>query len=127
MGSFSNLSQNFDLHGIWNNKFTSNAINTNIRYFADTDNFLLSIWNSPNTGKWQIAMMIAIPIAVLCFIVIVLFMLTIYPNKWTGRNAMRYHYAENGDAQDQQPILGISSLRDMIEMTTSGSGSGENG
>lgn len=38
---------------------------------------------------------------------------------------MRYHYADNIDAPDQQPILGASSLRGLFEWTTSGSGSGK--
>lgn len=48
-------------------------------------------------------------------------------NLWSGSNKRHIRYLPNARnmAADQQPILAAAvSLRDMIEMTTSGSGSG---
>lgn len=81
-----------------------------------------NIWTPLEWGKWQTAMIIAIPIGFVCLIVIASFLVFLFC-KWSS-SSIHYHYNENGDAPDQQPILGISSLHDMIEMTTSGSGSG---
>lgn len=70
-------------------------------------------------GTWQLALMIAGPICVLCLLVMIGLSL------WTQHRMPRdpYPYPPETDGPDQ-PILGAVSLRDMIEMTTSGSGSG---
>lgn len=44
---------------------------------------------------------------------------------WGHRKRGRYHCPEAPDGPEQ-PILNAVSLRDMIDMTTSGSGSGKN-
>ncbi|KAK7571184.1 hypothetical protein V9T40_014788 [Parthenolecanium corni] len=79
-------------------------------------------WSLEKLGKWQIALLIVIPIAFVCVTVVIGF-LSWYYCKW-NKSSMRYHYADNIDAPDQQPILGASSLRGFFDWTTSGSGSG---
>lgn len=68
---------------------------------------------------WQIALIIAGPICVVCLAVMLAFSL------WSQHRKSHnpYNYPVEIDGPDQ-PILGVVSLRDMIEMTTSGSGSG---
>ncbi|XP_054289328.1 TGF-beta receptor type-1-like isoform X1 [Macrosteles quadrilineatus] len=70
-------------------------------------------------GTWELAVMIAGPICMLCLIVMLGLSL------WSQHRQQRdsYPYPPDADGPDQ-PILGAVSLRDMIEMTTSGSGSG---
>ncbi|XP_060879283.1 TGF-beta receptor type-1-like isoform X1 [Metopolophium dirhodum] len=73
-------------------------------------------------GKWELAIIIAGPIGVVCIVVMLIM------NFWAGstkRHNIRYLRTPRIIAADQQPILTAAvSLRDMIEMTTSGSGSG---
>lgn len=73
-------------------------------------------------GKWELAIIIAGPIGVVCLVVMLIM------NFWAGstkRHNIRYLRTPRIIAADQQPILTAAvSLRDMIEMTTSGSGSG---
>lgn len=130
MAGCSEFSETWNIHGIV----------CELRYFAllrlvyccirllyDTNRVTIGLilvpsWSPSGLGKWQIAMVIAVPIGFMCVLVIATFLVCFFC-KWNSP-AMRYHYSENGDAPDQQPILGVSSIRDMIEMTTSGSGSG---
>lgn len=67
-------------------------------------------------------MIIAGPIVIVCFFVVVVY------NLW-NQNRRRQHQipyrSEDSIEAPDHPILGGVSLRDMIEMTTSGSGSGE--
>lgn len=73
-------------------------------------------------GTWKLAFIIAGPIAFVCLIAV------LFINYWTGSNNFEnisYMPAPQILPADQQPILSAAvSLRDMIEMTTSGSGSG---
>jgi len=73
-------------------------------------------------GTWELAVIIAGPIGVVCLVVMIII------NFWVGstkRHNIRYQPTPQNMASDQQPILTAAvSLRDMIEMTTSGSGSG---
>lgn len=73
-------------------------------------------------GTWKLAAIIGGPIGVVCLIVMLVM------NFWAGSNKrhnIRYLPTPRNMAADQQPILTAAvSLRDMIEMTTSGSGSG---
>lgn len=73
-------------------------------------------------GKWELAIIIAGPIGVVCLVVMLVM------HFWAGSNKrhnIRYLRTPRIIAADQQPILTAAvSLRDMIEMTTSGSGSG---
>ncbi|XP_050537311.1 TGF-beta receptor type-1-like isoform X1 [Daktulosphaira vitifoliae] len=73
-------------------------------------------------GTWQLAIIIAGPIAVVCLVVMLIMNFLTGSNK---RHNIRYLPTPRTIAADQQPILTAAvSLRDMIEMTTSGSGSG---
>lgn len=73
-------------------------------------------------GTWELAVIIAGPIGVVCIVVMLIM------NFWAGstkRHNIRYLPTPRNIAADQQPILTAAvSLKDMIEMTTSGSGSG---
>lgn len=90
--------------------------------------FLISIdviENNPKKdrlGTWKLAAIIGGPIGVVCLVVMLVM------NFWAGsnkRHSIRYLPTPRSLAADQQPILTSAvSLRDMIEMTTSGSGSG---
>lgn len=74
-------------------------------------------------GTWQLAIIIAGPIAVVCLVVMLIMNFLTSSNK---RHNIRYLPTPRTIAADQQPILTAAvSLRDMIEMTTSGSGSGK--
>ncbi|XP_059488366.1 TGF-beta receptor type-1 isoform X2 [Neocloeon triangulifer] len=70
-------------------------------------------------------------IGIIVLLVLIVLMLLIYcgmtqNRKWKNRRPGAFFKSNDSmDPQDQQPILGgINSLRDMIDMTTSGSGSG---
>lgn len=69
--------------------------------------------------SFQVALIVAAPIAIICLLVVLTY-------TFCGRRK-RIHTGlrvdESVDDPDH-PILGVNSLRDMIEMTTSGSGSG---
>ncbi|XP_025414951.1 TGF-beta receptor type-1 isoform X2 [Sipha flava] len=73
-------------------------------------------------GTWELAIIIAGPIGVVCLVVMLIMNFWVESNK---RHNIRYLRTPRNIAADQQPILAAAvSLRDMIEMTTSGSGSG---
>ncbi|XP_065211600.1 TGF-beta receptor type-1 isoform X2 [Planococcus citri] len=81
-------------------------------------------WPIPGPGKWRAAAFVALPIIMVCVLSLAGF-LYYFMRKWNNKYSSGYVYEEDiTKAPDQQPILGASSLRDMIEMTTSGSGSG---
>ncbi|KAK9499858.1 hypothetical protein O3M35_002813 [Rhynocoris fuscipes] len=67
----------------------------------------------------ELAVLIAIP----CFLLCAMALGYIYWGHHKRNGTTRYHCHESLDGTDQ-PILGNVSLRDMIDMTTSGSGSG---
>ncbi|XP_012258855.2 TGF-beta receptor type-1 isoform X2 [Athalia rosae] len=67
---------------------------------------------------WKIALTIALPICAICALV-----MTVYHIQVTRKRAPR-HFTEDSLGAPDQPILSAVSIRDMIEMTTSGSGSG---
>lgn len=71
-------------------------------------------------GTWELAVMIAGPICMVCLGVML--GVSVWQQHKRRLHALHYHCPEP-DAPDQ-PILGAVTLRDMIEMTTSGSGSG---
>ncbi|XP_075229222.1 TGF-beta receptor type-1 babo isoform X2 [Lycorma delicatula] len=73
---------------------------------------------TPHLGMWELVVIIAGPIFMICVFVFV--GLTLWQHQ---KRRLRYSCPPEPDAPDQ-PILGAVSLRDMIEMTTSGSGSG---
>ncbi|XP_020708955.2 TGF-beta receptor type-1 isoform X3 [Athalia rosae] len=66
---------------------------------------------------WKIALTIALPICAICALV-----MTVYHIQVTRKRAPR-HFTEDSLGAPDQPILSAVSIRDMIEMTTSGSGS----
>ncbi|KAL1130513.1 hypothetical protein AAG570_011759 [Ranatra chinensis] len=69
-------------------------------------------------SSWELALLIAGPICMVCLAV--MFGLSM----WGNGNRPRYRCPESPTDAPDQPILGAVSLRDMIDMTTSGSGSG---
>ncbi|XP_046735672.1 TGF-beta receptor type-1 isoform X3 [Diprion similis] len=68
-------------------------------------------------AAWKMALMIAFPICVICALV-----MTAYHIQVTRKRPPR-HFTEDSLGAPDQPILSAVSIRDMIEMTTSGSGS----
>ncbi|KMQ97287.1 tgf-beta receptor type-1 [Lasius niger] len=66
---------------------------------------------------WKMALTIALPICAICVIVMV-----IYHIHMTKRRPARHFPDDSLEAPDR-PILGGVTIRDMLEMTTSGSGS----
>jgi len=71
-------------------------------------------------------------LGIIVVLVMIIITLLIYcgmsqTRKWKKRRPGNFFKSNDSmDPQDQQPILGgINSLRDMIDMTTSGSGSGK--
>lgn len=73
-------------------------------------------------GTWELAIIIAGPIGVVCLVVMLIMNFWVESSK---RHNIRYLPTPRSIASDQQPILTAAvSLRNMIEMTTSGSGSG---
>uniref|UniRef100_A0A1B6EC83 Serine/threonine-protein kinase receptor n=1 Tax=Clastoptera arizonana TaxID=38151 RepID=A0A1B6EC83_9HEMI len=73
-----------------------------------------------NLGTWELALIIAGPICMICLGVML--GLSLWQQHKRRLHSLHYRCPEP-DAPDQ-PILGGVCLRDMIEMTTSGSGSG---
>jgi len=90
-------------------------------------------------GTWELVLIIAAPIAVTCFILMIVLSLRHQKLRLNRRSTGDDLDAENMDSADV-PILGegggggsgsggglsngVNSLRDMIDLTTSGSGSG---
>ena len=70
-------------------------------------------------ATWKMALTIALPIGAICAIVMV-----VYHIHMTRRRPARHFPDDSLDAPDR-PILGGVTIRDMLEMTTSGSGSGK--
>ncbi|KAJ9592727.1 hypothetical protein L9F63_015607, partial [Diploptera punctata] len=70
---------------------------------------------------WELAIIIAAPIGLVCLLVI--FGYNAWQQRRRRQHQLRYHPEDSIEAP-HHPILGGVSLRDMIEMTTSGSGSG---
>lgn len=78
----------------------------------------------PNGGRtpwetWQTALAIALPICVFCIVV-----MAIYHVHMLRKRPARHFPDDSMEAPDR-PILGGVTIRDMLEMTTSGSGSGK--
>ncbi|KZC09260.1 TGF-beta receptor type-1 [Dufourea novaeangliae] len=67
---------------------------------------------------WKMALTIAMPICAICVVVMV-----IYHIHMTKRGPDR-HFPDDSTEAPDRPILGAVTIRDMLEMTTSGSGSG---
>lgn len=72
-------------------------------------------------GTWELALVIASPIVIVCIIVTVAY--SLWQQRCRRKHQLPYRSEDSIEAPDH-PILGGVSLRDMIEMTTSGSGSG---
>ncbi|KAG8235613.1 hypothetical protein J437_LFUL014871 [Ladona fulva] len=70
-------------------------------------------------GTWELAFIIAGPICMLCIVIVIAYSVCQQRNK---KRLLRWR-AEDLMEAPEHPILG-HSIRDMIEMTTSGSGSG---
>ncbi|XP_043278316.1 TGF-beta receptor type-1 isoform X2 [Venturia canescens] len=69
-------------------------------------------------ATWKMALTIALPICAICVVVMV-----VYHIHMTRRRPARHFPDDSLEAPDR-PILGGVTIRDMLEMTTSGSGSG---
>ncbi|XP_015594965.1 TGF-beta receptor type-1 isoform X2 [Cephus cinctus] len=69
-------------------------------------------------ATWKMALSIAVPICIICMVVMI-----IYHIHMTRRRTARHFPDDSLEAPDR-PILGGVTIRDMLEMTTSGSGSG---
>lgn len=67
---------------------------------------------------WKMALTIALPICAICVVV-----MAIYHIHMTKKRPARHFPDDSLEAPDR-PILGGVTIRDMLEMTTSGSGSG---
>ncbi|XP_018058602.1 PREDICTED: TGF-beta receptor type-1 isoform X2 [Atta colombica] len=67
---------------------------------------------------WKMALTIAVPICAICVVV-----MAIYHIHMTKKRPARHFPDDSLEAPDR-PILGGVTIRDMLEMTTSGSGSG---
>lgn len=65
---------------------------------------------------WKMALMIAMPICVICVVVMVIYHVRKTPE--------RPGNSDDSQEAPDRPILGGVTIRDMLEMTTSGSGSG---
>ena len=77
----------------------------------------------PNGGRntwetWQTALTIALPICLICVVV-----MAVYHVQMSRKRPARHFPDDSMEAPDR-PILGGVTIRDMLEMTTSGSGSG---
>ncbi|XP_024940683.1 TGF-beta receptor type-1 isoform X6 [Cephus cinctus] len=68
-------------------------------------------------ATWKMALSIAVPICIICMVVMI-----IYHIHMTRRRTARHFPDDSLEAPDR-PILGGVTIRDMLEMTTSGSGS----
>ncbi|XP_046998746.1 TGF-beta receptor type-1 isoform X3 [Schistocerca americana] len=79
------------------------------------------VLRGPVMGKWELAIVIAGPIVIFCFLSVMAY--CFWNHQKRRLHQLRYHPDDSIEAPDH-PILGGVSLRDMIEMTTSGSGSG---
>lgn len=69
--------------------------------------------------SYEAALAVAIPIAIICLLVMIAY--TFFERRKRVHTGLRVD--ESVDDPDH-PILGVNSIRDMMEMTTSGSGSG---
>ncbi|RZF48115.1 hypothetical protein LSTR_LSTR002181 [Laodelphax striatellus] len=79
-------------------------------------------WSTSQLGTWELVCLIAGPIVLICVVMVVGLSMCQQQRRRT-RIPHSPFPCQEADAPDQ-PILGGVSLRDMIEMTTSGSGSG---
>ncbi|XP_011504467.1 PREDICTED: TGF-beta receptor type-1 isoform X2 [Ceratosolen solmsi marchali] len=67
---------------------------------------------------WQMALTIALPICAICVAVMI-----VYNIHMTRRRPAGRHFSDDSLEAPDRPILGGVTIRDMLEMTTSGSGS----
>lgn len=69
-------------------------------------------------ATWKMALTIALPICAICVIVMVVYHIHM------SRQRPARHFPDDSMEAPDRPILGGVTIRDMLEMTTSGSGSG---
>lgn len=72
-----------------------------------------------NWATWQVALSIAVPICGICLVVMVVYHVNMFKNRPAR------HFPEDSLEAPERPILDGVTIRDMLEMTTSGSGSGK--
>lgn len=71
----------------------------------------------------ELALFIAAPIGIVCILILIIY--SLMQQRKRRLNQLIFRRVEDGSFEaPDHPILGGTSLRDMIEMTTSGSGSG---
>lgn len=68
---------------------------------------------------WKMALTIALPICAVCVTVMIVYNIHMTRKRPAGR-----HFPDDSLEAPDRPILGGVTIRDMLEMTTSGSGSG---
>lgn len=69
-------------------------------------------------ATWKMALTIALPICAICVVVMVVYHIHM------SRHRPARHFPDDSMEAPERPILGGVTIRDMLEMTTSGSGSG---
>ncbi|XP_076227488.1 TGF-beta receptor type-1 babo isoform X4 [Nomia melanderi] len=73
--------------------------------------------NDATWVTWKMALTIAMPICAICVIVMVIYHIHMTKRRPPG------HFPDDSMEAPDRPILGAVTIRDMLEMTTSGSGS----
>ncbi|KAJ8673075.1 hypothetical protein QAD02_004336 [Eretmocerus hayati] len=74
--------------------------------------------NRATWETWKMALTIALPICAICVVVMIVYNVHMTRKRPPGR-----HFPDDSLEAPDRPILGGVSIRDMLEMTTSGSGS----
>ncbi|XP_034936474.1 TGF-beta receptor type-1-like isoform X2 [Chelonus insularis] len=69
-------------------------------------------------ATWKMALTIALPICGICVIILIIYHIHV------SRQRPARHFPDDSMEAPDRPILGGVTIRDMLEMTTSGSGSG---
>lgn len=73
--------------------------------------------NDATWVTWKMALTIAVPICAICVIVMIIYHIHMTKRRPPG------HFPDDSMEAPDRPILGAVTIRDMLEMTTSGSGS----
>ncbi|XP_033329063.1 TGF-beta receptor type-1 babo isoform X1 [Megalopta genalis] len=73
--------------------------------------------NDATWVTWKMALSIAVPICAICVIVMIIYHIHMTKRRPPG------HFPDDSMEAPDRPILGAVTIRDMLEMTTSGSGS----
>lgn len=85
----------------------------------------LGVGGGSGSSSWNIAGLIAGPVLVVCVFVASWCLLQMWRDGKRARGV--FLPGEDSLCEPQHPIMGAATIRDMIELTTSGSGSGNCG